>query len=201
MTPAEFQQLLITHAPGVPEITAAARRDDESPYGLTVTLAGGGRAWWTITGASPAGDAPGSGLPGEDPVPVPDLTGRQVPVAAVEQALIAVAVARAGDEISHIDRYSSRPDPPAVRYGATIAFRDGWKLFLSCYGTTRPGQPLPARQPHLAPPGQPRNGNRARRRRATSRNQPMLLSLGCIQPPGIAQAQAFRLARYAAVVR
>jgi G6PDH family F420-dependent oxidoreductase len=55
MTPAELQQLLITHAPGVPGITAAARRDDENPYGLTVTLEGGGRAWWAITGANPTG--------------------------------------------------------------------------------------------------------------------------------------------------
>ena len=143
MTPAELQQLLITHAPGVPGITAAARRDDENPYGLTVTLEGGGRAWWTITGASPAGAAPGSAPAGADPVPVPDLTGRPVPVAAVEQALIAVAVAHADGQVCGIDRYSARPGPPAVRYGATIAFRDGWKLFLSCYGTTRPGQLRP----------------------------------------------------------
>jgi hypothetical protein len=134
----------------VPGITAAARRDDENPYGLTVTLEGGGRAWWTITGASPAGAAPGNGPPGEDLVPVPDLTSRPVPVAAVEQALIATAAARVGDQINHIDRYSTRPDPPAVRYGATIAFRDGWKLFLSCYGTTRPGQPRPDKPYHPA---------------------------------------------------
>jgi hypothetical protein len=143
MTPAALQRLLITHAPDVPGITAAAPRDDDTPYGLTVTLAGGGRAWWTITGTSPAP----AGLPGDpagaDPVPVPDLTGQPVPVARVEQALIAVAVTRAPGEICRIDRYSTRPDPPAVCYGATIACRDGWKLFLSCYGTTRPGQPHP----------------------------------------------------------
>jgi hypothetical protein len=152
MTPAQLQQLLITHAPDVPGITAAARREDENPYGLTVTLEGGGRAWWTITGASPAGAAPASGPPGAGlaPVPAPDLAGRPVPVAAVEQALIATAVAHAGAQISHIDRYSTRPDPPAVRYGATIAFRDGWKLFLSCYGTTRPGQPRPGQPYHPA---------------------------------------------------
>jgi len=148
MTPAELQQLLITHAPDVPGITAAAPRDDDNPYGLTVALAGGGRAWWTITGASPAGAAPDSGPPGENPVQVPDLTSRPVPIAHVEQALIATAVARAGDQICSIDRYSSRPDPPAVRYGATIRFRDGWKLFLSCYGTTRPGQPRPDQPYH-----------------------------------------------------
>jgi len=53
------------------------------------------------------------------------------------------AVARAGDQVCSIDRYSSHPVPPAVRYGATIGFCDGWKLFLSCYGTTRPGQSRP----------------------------------------------------------
>jgi len=152
MTPAQFQQLLITHAPDVPGITAAARRDDENPYGLTVTLQGGGRAWWTITGTSPSGTVPASEPPGADPVPVPapDLTGPPVPVAQVEQALIATAVARAGGQISHIDRYSTRSDPPAVRYGATIGFRDGWKLYLSCYGTTRSGQPRPDRPYHPA---------------------------------------------------
>jgi hypothetical protein len=152
MTPAEFQQLLITHVPDVPGITAAARRDDENPYGLTVTLEGGGSAWWTITGTSPTEAAPDSGLSGTDrvPVPAPDLTGRPVPVAQVEQALIATAVARAGDQICSIDRYSTRPDPPAVRYGATIGFRDGWKLFLSCYGTTRPDQPRPDQPYHPA---------------------------------------------------
>jgi len=149
MTPAELQQLLITHAPGVPGITAAARRDDENPYGLTVTLEGCGRAWWTITGTSPAGTAPGSEPPA-GPLPVPDLTSRPVPVAAVEQALIATAVAHAGGQVCGIDRYSSRPDPPAVRYGATLAFRDGWKLFLSCYGTTRPDQPRPDKPYHPA---------------------------------------------------
>ena len=88
MTPAELQQLLITRAPDLPGITAAARRNDKNPYGLTVTLAGGGRAWWTITGAIPTGTVPGSGPPGADlaRVPVPDLTGRPLPVARVEQA-------------------------------------------------------------------------------------------------------------------
>ena len=43
-----------------------------------------------------------------------------------------------------------RPGPPAVRYGATIGFRDGWKLFLSCYGTTRPDQPRPDQPYHPA---------------------------------------------------
>jgi hypothetical protein len=61
MTPAELQQLLITRAPDVPGITAAARRDDDNPYGPTVTLAHGGRAWWTTTGATPPGPSPTAG--------------------------------------------------------------------------------------------------------------------------------------------
>jgi hypothetical protein len=147
MTPAGLQQLLIRYAPGVPGITAAAPRDDENPYRLTVILEGRGRAWWTTTGVSPAGTSPPARL-GEDPVPSPDLAGRPVPDAAVAQALIAAA--RSGGQDSHIDRCSARPRPPAVPYGATITCRDSWKLFLSCYGTTRPGQPYyPAA--HLEP--------------------------------------------------
>jgi hypothetical protein len=104
MTPAELQQVLITHAPEVAGITAAAPRDDENPHGLTVTLAGGGRAWWTITGTSPTGSVPDCGPSGADPVPPPDLTGRPVPLAHVEQALIAAVAAQAGDHVCSIDR-------------------------------------------------------------------------------------------------
>lgn len=150
MTPAALQHLLTTRAPGVPGITAAAPREDDSPYGLTVTLTGGGRVWRTITGTSPAPSGPVSapGGTGPDPVPVPDLTSLPVPVAYVEQALIAVAVTHAGNQICRTDRYSTRPAPPAVRYGATITCRDGWTLFLSCYGTTGPGQPHPGQPYH-----------------------------------------------------
>lgn len=54
-------------------------------------------------------------------MPVPDLTGRPVPVASVEQALTATAVTHAGGQICSTDRYSTRPDPPAARYGANDA--------------------------------------------------------------------------------
>jgi hypothetical protein len=150
MTPAALQHLLITHAPDVPGITAAAPRDDDNPYGLTVTLTSGGRVWWTITGTSPAPAGPPVHPARTEPAPgpVPDLTGQPVPVAHVEQAMIATAVTQAPGQICHIDRYSTRPDPPAVRYGATIGCRDGWKLFLSCYGTTRPGQARPEQPYH-----------------------------------------------------
>ncbi|WP_042365291.1 hypothetical protein [Streptacidiphilus neutrinimicus] len=149
MTPADLQQLLIERAPAIPGITDATKCDDDRPYGLTVTLSGGGQVWWTITGAS--GPAPASATTGDTgeadtaAVQVPDLTGSSVPVAHVEQALVATA-AEADDPsggVIRADRYSVRPNPPAVRYGATLECRDGWKLFLSCYGTTPPGRTKP----------------------------------------------------------
>ncbi|SEK43698.1 hypothetical protein [Streptacidiphilus jiangxiensis] len=149
MTPSELQQLLIERTPAIPGIADAAKRDDDSPYGLTVTLTDGGRVWWSITGAS--GPAPATATTADSgdidatAVEVPDLTGTSVPVAHVEQALVATATG-ADDPSSGVvraDRYSLRPNPPAVRYGATLECRDGWKLFLSCYGTARPGRTKP----------------------------------------------------------
>jgi hypothetical protein len=140
MTPADLQQLLIQRALGIPGITGAGKRDDDSPYGLTVTREGGGQVWWTITGASGPAPTITTG-DGAESVDVPDLRGSSVPVALVEQALVASAIAAGG--IVRVDRYSTRPDPPAVRYGAMLECRDGWKLFLSCYGTARPGHTRP----------------------------------------------------------
>ncbi|WP_037603802.1 hypothetical protein [Streptacidiphilus rugosus] len=143
MTPANLQQLLIERAPTIPRITDAGKRDDDSPYGLTVTLASGGQVWWAITGAS--GPAPAADAVSGEALEVPDLTGPSVPVALVEQALVATAVG-ADDPTGGVlraDRYSIRPNPPAVRYGATLECRDGWKLFLSCYGTARHGHARP----------------------------------------------------------
>ncbi|MGA5817740.1 hypothetical protein ACPC54_07770 [Kitasatospora sp. NPDC094028] len=84
---------------------------------------------------------------GGESIEMPDLTGPPVPVALVEQALIAAATAAEADDpagaVVRVDRYSTHPNPPAVRYGATLECRDGWKLFLSCYGTVRPGGTTP----------------------------------------------------------
>ncbi|WP_327071096.1 hypothetical protein [Kitasatospora sp. NBC_01302] len=144
MTPSDLQQLLITRAPRIPGIADADRRSDDSPYGLTVTLDSGGQVWWTITGAGGAAPTQAvSGNAGEE-TQLPDLTGRPVAVALVEQALVAAATAGdASSDVVRVDRYSTRPDPPAVRYGATLECRDGWKLFLSCYGTVHPGAAHP----------------------------------------------------------
>ncbi|MFD9691141.1 hypothetical protein ACFXPX_43110 [Kitasatospora sp. NPDC059146] len=140
MTPADLQQLLITRAPGIAGIAGARKRDDDSPYGLAVTLDGGGQVWWSVTGA--LGPAPTTEPAKAEGVEAPDLTGQPVAVALVEQALVAAASDPCGDVV-RAERYSTRPNPPAVRYGATLECGDGWKLYLSCYGTARPGHSRP----------------------------------------------------------
>ena len=131
MTPLELRDLLCTQLPGTPGI---ARADvwPERPYGLGVQL-DGRQNWvcWMVTGASgvvgPAADQEQMA-----PVPVPDLSAAKMSVAAVEQALIAVAATAPG--ASRWDRYSTRPAPPAVGFGATVDFADGWRLFVSVAG-------------------------------------------------------------------
>lgn len=75
-----------------------------------------------VTGAS--GVAPAAN-PEErlEPQPQPDLSGGNVPLATVERALVATLATAAGEQIARADRYSTRPAPPAVSYGATIDCR------------------------------------------------------------------------------
>jgi hypothetical protein len=145
MTPAELQQLLITRAPDVPGITAAARRDDENPYGLTVTLAGGGRAWWAITSTSPDPAGPTRRSRRGRPA-----ASARVPVARVEQALIAVAVTRAPGGICRVDRYSTRPDPArrALRRYHRLPRRLEALPVLLRHHPPRPAASRPALPPH-----------------------------------------------------
>jgi hypothetical protein len=101
MTPAALQHLLITHAPDVPGITAAAPRDDDdNPYGLTVTLQAAARVWWTITGTSLAPRRTG-----------PDRHRRHPGT-------------RPPGQICHIDRYSTRSDPLKRERAASSRTRD-----------------------------------------------------------------------------
>ncbi|MEZ0096312.1 hypothetical protein [Streptacidiphilus sp. EB129] len=132
MTPLALRDLLHARLPNTPGI---ARADvwEERPYGLAVQLAGR-QSWvcWMVTGAS--GVAPAAvGREQPDPMPVPDLGAAKVPVGAVEQALLAVVAAVPG--VVRYDRYSTRPVPPAVGFGATVdCADDGWRLFLSVVG-------------------------------------------------------------------
>jgi hypothetical protein len=118
----------------------------------------------TITGASPAGAAPASGPPGAGlaPVPAPDLTGRPVPVAAVEQALIATAVGHVGggDQPHRPPQHPRRPARRPLRRHHRIPRRLETVPVLLWHHPPRPAAPRPAApwpalppcQPHLARP-------------------------------------------------
>ncbi|MEY9961359.1 hypothetical protein [Streptacidiphilus sp. MAP5-52] len=132
MTPIELRDLLRDQLPG---IAGVARTQDweERPYGLAVQL-DGRQDWvcWMVTGAS--GVAPAAdGQEQPQPVAVPGLSAAKMPLGALEQALLAVAVTAPG--VVRWDRYSTRPAPPAVGFGATIDCEDSWRLFLSVAGT------------------------------------------------------------------
>ncbi|MFF2819569.1 hypothetical protein ACFVT9_29120 [Kitasatospora cineracea] len=124
MTPADLQKLLVNHLPSVPGI-ASAQPWSESPYGVVVTVAGAGAVYWTITGAS--NTAAPEGASGLGPQSVPELTGGKAATADVEQALL-TALAAGADQghVLRAERYSTRPQPPAVRYGITVDTADRW---------------------------------------------------------------------------
>ncbi|MHA6757293.1 hypothetical protein [Streptacidiphilus sp. PAMC 29251] len=132
MTPLELRDLLCTHLPSSPGV-ARTEVWEERPYGLGVQLDGRpGWVCWMVTGAS--GVAPAADAKEQlQPVAVPDLTAAKVPLGAMEQALLAVAVTAPG--VVRWDRYSTRPAPPAVVFGATIDFTGGVRMFLSAVGT------------------------------------------------------------------
>lgn len=131
MTPIELRDLLRNQLPSIPGV-ARAGVWEERPYGLAVQL-DGRQNWvcWMVTGASGVASAAGEQ---EQPelVAVPDLSAGKVPLGALEQALLAVAVTIPG--VVRVDRYSTRPAPPAVGFGATVDCQDGWRLFVSVAG-------------------------------------------------------------------
>jgi hypothetical protein len=131
MTPMELRDLFCTQLPSTPGI-ARAEVWTERRYGLGVQL-DGHQSWvcWMVTGASGVAPAATDQEPLE-PVAVPDLSAAKVPLGAVEQALLAVAVTAPG--VVRWERYSTRPTPPAVMFGATVDFDGGGRMFLSVAG-------------------------------------------------------------------
>jgi hypothetical protein len=149
MTPADLVKLLLEHLPTIRGI-AAVSGWEERPHGLQVTLDGGGSTYWMVTGATRVAPAAG---PDErlDPQPLPDLSGHKTPVAAVEQALLAaIAVGDTGRRIVRADRYSARPVPSAVGYGANLDCADQSRLFVTLVATARQGE-QPRQQRYYSP--------------------------------------------------
>ncbi|MFJ5926473.1 hypothetical protein ACIQF6_28110 [Kitasatospora sp. NPDC092948] len=139
MTPAELQKLLTN--PSLSGV-CSAERWAERPYGLVVALQGGGSVYWAITGAQGFAAAPEDGG-GPGPQPVPNLAGGKTATADVEQALLAALMSDVDEgHVVRVERYSTGPNPPTFRYGATIDCRDTWRLFITCVGTARAGEHL-----------------------------------------------------------
>ena len=131
MTPIELRDLIRDQLPGFARV-ARAEVGEQRPYGLAVQL-DGRQNWvcWMVTGASAVAPAAGDQ---EQPelVAVPDLSAAKVPLGTLEQALGAVAVTAPG--VVRVDRYSTRPVPSAVGFGANVDCQDGWRLFISVVG-------------------------------------------------------------------
>ena len=135
MTPGDLHQHLLASMPAVVGI-AAVGPWEQRPFGLVVTMASGGCSYWMVTGASGVAPAPAKDAPPLEPLPVPDFPPGKVPLALVEQALLAVAM-QGGQAVSRVDRYSTKDVPPAVCFGANIDYSDdNWRLFLSAVGTS-----------------------------------------------------------------
>ena len=135
MTPGDLHQHLLASMPTLPGI-ATATPWEQRPYGLAVTMAGsGGCSYWMITGASGVAPAPAKDAPPLQVLPAPELPPGKAPLALVEQAVLAAAV-HGQEDATRLDCYSAREAPPAVCFGVTIDYRDGWRLFVSAVGTS-----------------------------------------------------------------
>ncbi|MFE9423211.1 hypothetical protein ACFYNO_09620 [Kitasatospora sp. NPDC006697] len=135
MRPERFERLLLEAANCVPGITArtlAAAGHTAHPYGIAAEAAGRTTRWQVV-----------AVTPGDDysrPEPAPTL-GERLPEqplpavgsdpATVEGALVAAVLRADPGEIRAVDRYSQRPNPPAVGRGATFELYSGARIHLN----------------------------------------------------------------------
>ncbi|MFF1909491.1 hypothetical protein [Kitasatospora sp. NPDC058218] len=137
MRPARVQHLLLDAAAALPGASARTFADaghERHPFGVVVD-ADGRTSRWQVAVVNAPGETWGAE---DDPVPVlgekppameiPTLTND---LATVERALIAQLLATDPGQIASVELYSSLPKPPAVGYGATIAFHDGSRAFIN----------------------------------------------------------------------
>lgn len=148
MRPDRFERLLTDAVNRDGRLTARTYTEagfDRSPYGVIATTRTGTPVNVQLVGRLADGerhDHPGQPVTG-DPhpdLPIPDpLTGGGLDLAAVEKYLTGLAVAAAPAEVRHVALYQDRPEPGAVRYGATLTFHSGAAIFLYVHsaGTAR----------------------------------------------------------------
>lgn len=137
MRPDRFTQLLLTAARSLPDTSAELVTEDGRhlrPYLVSVT-SGGKRSLWQVVATSAPGDkyAEPEKEPvyGEKPEPPAEMVMPAGSPEQLEHALVAAVLQADAGEIAGVDLYSRRPEPPAVRYGATILFHNGAKIFLN----------------------------------------------------------------------
>jgi hypothetical protein len=89
---------------------------------------------WQIVATS----APGDRYDQPEPEPVlgdkpeaPQATAKAGSPEHLEAALVAAVLAADPGEIAAVDLYSRRPEPPAIRYGATLDCHDGSKIYIN----------------------------------------------------------------------
>jgi hypothetical protein len=138
MRPDRFTQLLVTAAGTIPGVTANATPEETGkslrPYLVSVE-AGGKSFRWQVVAASAQGDKYAEDekepILGEQPA-APAIEGQPGTPEHLEGALVAALLEMDAGEIAAVDVYSRRkPEPPAVRYGATFVLHDGSKIFLN----------------------------------------------------------------------
>lgn len=138
MRPARFTQLLLQAARTLPDTSAELVTEDGKhlrPYLVSVT-SGGKRSLWQVVATSAPGDKYSEAEPepvyGDKPEPPAEMVMPAGSPEHLEHALIAAVLQADAGEIAAVDLYSRRAEPPAVRYGATILFHNGAKIYLNC---------------------------------------------------------------------
>jgi hypothetical protein len=148
MRPARLERLLadaINHDGRLAAKTYTEAGFDRSPYGIVATTRSGLSANVQIVGRLAPGErhnqpaAPVTGAPHPSlDCPDPAETGK-LDLALFERYLTALAVSVAADETSSVALYGHRKEPGAIRYGATLTYRNSAAIFLYVYsaGTAR----------------------------------------------------------------
>ncbi|MFG2298538.1 hypothetical protein [Streptomyces sp. NPDC048603] len=107
---------------------------DGLAYGVVTRTASGGEAWWQISVRTTPESRPT--VPDLDPAPTLPASG-PVRVGDIE-LLLAHAAMSAGAVTAA--RYSIRKNPPALKYGVHMEFKDETAAFLQLQWVLRPGE-------------------------------------------------------------
>lgn len=133
MRPARFTEFVIDVVKNQPTTGRVQSLDEAGdsthPYGIALTLQGGGRETrWQFTGQLPDG-AKHEGFT-DEPVHGSPVPAGPAPQAGDEpEAWLAAALTLAEcPEVAGIERWSTRPDPGAQK-GLTVTFHNGARIF------------------------------------------------------------------------